>query len=142
MKEKSTVHLHGTVQSGLNQAIFFTQLDWVKEQCSSFTGFTPIPGTLNVQVAGSSAKQWQTLVKSCQFVLKSPVIDFCPALLLPCIICGVKAAAVVPLVPDYPETLIEILAPVKLREHLSLKDGDIVEINFISESDPHATDTA
>lgn len=34
MKEKSTVHLHGIVQSGLNQAIFFTQLDWVKEQCA------------------------------------------------------------------------------------------------------------
>ncbi|GAB6174010.1 hypothetical protein JCM15765_34880 [Paradesulfitobacterium aromaticivorans] len=130
MKEKSTVHLHGIVQSGLNQAIFFTQLDWVKEQCAGFAGFTPIPGTLNVRVAGSSAHQWQTLVRSGQLILNPPVPDFCPALLLPGQVCGVEAAAVIPLISDYPADLIEILAPVKLREHLALKDGDAVEISF------------
>lgn len=130
MKEKSTVHLFGTVQSGLNQAVFFTQLDWVKEQCSKLIGFTPIPGTLNVQVAKASASQWEVLVKSCQLLLNPPGPDFCPALLLPCQISGVNGAAVVPLVPEYPKTLVEILAPIKLRDHLRLRDGDIVELNF------------
>lgn len=135
MKEKNIIHLQGSVQSGVNQAVFFTQLEWVKEQCAEFTGFTPVPGTLNVQIADSSVNEWLSLVNSCQVLLKPPAPDFCPALLLPCQISGSEgsheAAAVVPLVDGYPQTLAEILAPVKLRGHLKLKDGDAVKLSFL-----------
>jgi riboflavin kinase len=40
----------------------------------------------------------------------------------------VKCAIVIPDVPNYPEDVLEIVAPVNLREKLQLKDGDHVEI--------------
>lgn len=40
----------------------------------------------------------------------------------------IHGAVVMPQVPNYPDDLVEVLAPVNLREALRLKDGDAVEV--------------
>ena len=42
--------LTGRVVAGAKQAAFFTQLDWVVEQCAEKLGFKPFPGTLNLEI--------------------------------------------------------------------------------------------
>ena len=49
MNERYT--LTGKIVSGARQAAFFTQLDWVLEQCRQKLGFKPYPGTLNLEIA-------------------------------------------------------------------------------------------
>ena len=46
--------LKGRVVSGAKKAAFFTQLDWVLEQCSEKLGFEPFPGTLNIEILPES----------------------------------------------------------------------------------------
>ena len=43
--------LTGKIVSGIKQGTFFTQLDWVQEQCLEKLGFKPYPGTLNLEIA-------------------------------------------------------------------------------------------
>ncbi|MBC7129766.1 DUF120 domain-containing protein, partial [Candidatus Bathyarchaeota archaeon] len=43
----------------------------------------------------------------------------------------VKCAIIIPEVDGYPGNVMEIIAPVNLREKLGLKDGDIVEVQFL-----------
>jgi CTP-dependent riboflavin kinase len=40
--------------------------------------------------------------------------------------CGV----IIPLVPNYPEQILEIVAPVHLKDALSIRDGDEVELDL------------
>ena len=42
-----------------------------------------------------------------------------------------KCAIVKPKVVNYPENVIEIVAPVNLREKFQLKDGDVVEVKIL-----------
>jgi CTP-dependent riboflavin kinase len=39
-----------------------------------------------------------------------------------------EAALIIPLVPQYPENKVEIIASMNIREALSIKDGDLVSI--------------
>lgn len=40
----------GKIVSGVRQAAYFTQLDWVQDQCKDKLGFQPYPGTLNLEI--------------------------------------------------------------------------------------------
>ncbi|MEM3712744.1 MAG: DUF120 domain-containing protein [Thermoproteota archaeon] len=42
-----------------------------------------------------------------------------------------KGAVVIPRVPSYPKDMLEIIAPVNLRETLGLKDGDEIEVTVL-----------
>jgi riboflavin kinase len=42
-----------------------------------------------------------------------------------------KCAIIVPEVENYPENVIEVIAPVNLREKFKLKDGDMVEVRIM-----------
>jgi riboflavin kinase len=44
----------------------------------------------------------------------------------------VKCAIIVPEIASYPSDMLEIIAPVNLREKLSLKDGDTLEVKVTS----------
>ena len=47
---EETLKIRGRLLSGAKKAAFFTQLDWVKEQCLEKLGFIPYPGTVNLEV--------------------------------------------------------------------------------------------
>jgi riboflavin kinase len=42
----------------------------------------------------------------------------------------VDGAVVIPQVPDYPEDMIEVIAPISLRKTLKLREGDEVQLTF------------
>ena len=130
--EKKTWELTGRVVSGVDKASFFTQLDWVQKQCMEKLGFRPYPGTLNLNMdaLGENQSTLQELWKEKGAKLIPPDPNFCAATILPVYLGGVKGAIVVPAqdVNVHGKEIIEVLAPLRLRDSLELKDGDLVTL--------------
>jgi CTP-dependent riboflavin kinase len=124
------VHITATIVSGRKQGAFFTQLDWVQDQCRRELGFAPYPGTLNLQVAPESLPVLEALLKAPGRVLVPPDPAFCSGRVFAVEIEALPAAIVFPAtaVRSHAKDIIEVLAPVKLRDVLRLKDGDSVTL--------------
>ena len=129
-RRDKTWELTGRVVSGVYKASFFTQLDWVQEQCMEKLGFRPYPGTLNLNmdVLEEDQPTVQELRKEEGAKLIPPDPNFCAATVLPVYLGGVKGAIVVPAedVNVHGKEIIEVLAPLRLRDSLEVKDGDLV----------------
>ena len=128
--------LTGKVVSGVNKASFFTQLDWVQEQCSEKLGFRPYPGTLNVEISEESLPALEALRKETGIGLIPPDPAFCAAKTLLLDIEGVTAAMIIPSedVNVHGKNIVEILAPLRLKDALSIEDGSTVSV-MIKEPD-------
>jgi riboflavin kinase, archaea type len=121
--------VRGMVQDGLGQGGSFTQFDWVRAQFRVKVGFDPYPGTLNVRVrdAGTLA-EWQ----ACPSIPIEPPPGFCAARGYRVEVNGQTLAAwLIPDVPGYPNDLMELMAPMSLRQALMLKTGDVISIKFL-----------
>jgi CTP-dependent riboflavin kinase len=120
--------LRGKVFSGLGQGGFFTQLDWVRQQCHDKLGFTPFPGTLNLKVEQQYLDVVQKLREQEGVDIIPPVADFCPAKCFPVSISGIRGAIISPHAEGFTEDVhstdvIELIAPLNIKEALSLEDG-------------------
>ncbi len=121
--------LHGVLRDGKGDGGIFTQLGWVRKQFQEKLGFDPYPGTLNLQVKGDSSIA--ALRKRAGIMIEPEAPGYCEAKCLNVTVNGkAKATWIIPDVPGYPMDLIELMAPVSLRDKLSLKDGDIVSIEL------------
>ena len=120
--------LTGKVVSGAGRAAFFTQLEWVREQCAAKLGFAPYPGTLNVELSPESLINLRTLEKAAKTEFVPPDPDSCVARLLSVSLSSVGGALIFPAegVRIHGKSIVEILAPVRLKEALGIEDGDLV----------------
>jgi len=121
------ISLRGRVFSGGGTGSFFVNLPWAKKQFKDKLGFNSYPGTLNLRLSlGTDVKELRNATKGIK--IKSPEgfhEGWCFKALIMEKLWG---AVVVPDVPRYPHDLLEILAPVNLRETLGLKDGMEIEV--------------
>ena len=121
--------LKGKVVSGKGEAAAFTQLAWVRKQFKEAFGFEPYPGTLNLQLEGREDLATWAEVRQEPGALLQPEPGYCAGRCYALSVEGqISAAAVVPMVPSYPEDTVEILSPVALRERLGLRDGSAVTV--------------
>ncbi len=122
--------IRGRITEGLKEASFFTNLPWVREQFKTKLGIDPYPGTLNLEtVDGEDVKKLKQLKtrESIKIIPAEP--GFCSAKCFHVLVSGkIKGVLVIPLVPDYPESKLEIISSDRIREVLSLKFGDIVTV--------------
>ncbi|MFT5351876.1 MAG: phosphoglycolate phosphatase, partial [Gammaproteobacteria bacterium] len=127
--KNSPSKLSGNVISGLGKGAQFTQLSWAKEQFIEKLGIDPYPGTLNILLHAECEKtNWRDLPS---YTLSADSAESCDASCYPVFIAGqYTGAIVVPLIDGYPEEQLEIIAPIQLREKLSLKDGDKIDLEF------------
>ncbi|MBM4400366.1 MAG: DUF120 domain-containing protein, partial [Crenarchaeota archaeon] len=84
--------------------------------------FTPYPGTLNVRLSEESVKRKKLLEKA-HSVKVCPADGYCNGTLIKALIGSLECAIVVPEVVGYPKEVLEIIAPVNLRETRQLEDG-------------------
>ena len=122
--------LSGTVVSGARKAAFFTQLDWVRSQCLHHLGFEPFPGTLNLRLAEQDESSASRVLNLPGLPLLPPAEASCAGRVYPVSIGAIPGAIVVPeeTVRIHDSGVLEILAPVSLREALHLEDGDRVSL--------------
>ncbi|MCX5831754.1 MAG: CTP-dependent riboflavin kinase [Deltaproteobacteria bacterium] len=127
------VILSGIIVSGAGQAAYFTGLDWVRQQCAERLHFQPFPGTLNVQLDENCLALLENLRKRPSIDIVSPDPNFCNAKTLPASLQNLSVAIVMPdeAVNIHSPNIIEIIAPVSLKETLSLKDGAPVVVTVL-----------
>jgi CTP-dependent riboflavin kinase len=131
----------GIVFSDLGRASSFMALDWVQELLKQRLGYHPFPATLNIRPKDAyDAAVWQRAQSEFSGVPLVPAqAGHCGARLFRIEISGsardagekVQAAVLLPDIKDYPNDKIEIVAPVRLKDHFGVGDGDILTLEFI-----------
>jgi len=122
--------LRGKVFSGSGEGAKFIELSWVRKQIAEKLGFVPYPGTLNIKLTEGIAKF--KLLKKAKAIEILPAEGFCRGRCFnACFMDTLKCAIVIPEVENYPEDILEIIAPINLREKFKLKDGDIVDVQIM-----------
>ena len=123
----SKIKLTGKVVSGRGEGRKYLELAWVKQQITEKLGFSPYLGTLNLLLNEESMKHRRLLGKNAALgVCQSE--GFCTGLLFQASIGGLTCGVVIPQVENYPDNLLEIVAPMNLRQKLRLRDGDEVGV--------------
>ena len=106
-------------------------LPWVLEQCRQKLGFTPYPGTLNLQVIEADMAAWEGLKRDRGIILQPPD-GFCEASCYPADVEGLPAAVLLPRVAGYPVDKLEIVAPLQLTARLGLALGQELTVTILS----------
>jgi riboflavin kinase len=121
------IEFNGKVFSSRGEGKKFLELPWVKRQIKQKLGFTPYAGTLNVMLSEESVKRKKLLEKAHSIKIY-PADGYCSGKLIKAFIGKLECAIVVPEVAGYPKGVLEIIAPVNLREALQLEDGGEVTV--------------
>ncbi len=129
----------GVVFSGEGIGSQFVKIPWAIRQIREKLGFTPYPGTLNIRLSETEAKDVKTILERVRGIDIVPERGFFPARCFRASVeKKVEGAVIVPEKPGYPSSVLEILAPVNLRRVLSLEDGNEVETTIFQDVDVKA----
>jgi CTP-dependent riboflavin kinase len=118
------------VVRGVGKAAFFTRLGWFRQQCVQQLGFDPYPGTLNVQVFKEHDAAVAALGEENGIALVPPNGQCCSARMVPVVVGGIRGAVIIPeaKVRVHGESILEIVASMRLKGALGLTDGDAVAV--------------
>ncbi len=123
------IKLDGKIFSGKGGGRKFLKLPWVKQQITAKLGFTPYTGTLNLQLSDKSAAK-RKLLDTTAAMTVYPAEGYCRGKLFKASIGTVECGVVIPEVAGYPHDIIEVIAPMNLREMLKLADGDEITVTL------------
>lgn len=118
--------INGKVVSGVRKAAYFTQLDWVQEQCMEKLGFRPYPGTLNVEISEESLPIVEALQREQGIELIPPYTEFCTARAMLLSVGSISGAIIIPAedVRVHGNNIVEVISPLRLKDALHVRDGD------------------
>ena len=120
----------GKIVAGVKQGTFFTQLEWFQEQCADKLGFKPYPGTLNLEISGEYFPIIESLDQEEGIELISPDPKFCNAKAFSVSLGEISGAIIIPdeKVRVHAKNIIEIVAPLKIKSSLQVRDGDLISV--------------
>lgn len=118
--------LRGRVQSGISRGGYYVEK--YKELFKPLLGGDPYPGTLNVKLDKCI---WEYIGDLKPLIVKPMEQGLCEAYVFKGRIGGHDVLLVKPSVTIHECSVIEIVARVRLRDALNLRDGDIVEIEVV-----------
>ncbi|MCX9083699.1 MAG: winged helix-turn-helix domain-containing protein/riboflavin kinase [Candidatus Methanoperedens sp.] len=126
---EGTIILRGKIITGIGEGQYYIGLDGYRTQFIEKLGFDPYPGTLNVRLDAISIHIRKKIAQSINI---SGFTDqnrtFGKGSCFRIRISDVEGAVITPERSHYPEDIVEIIAPVNLREHLELKDGTNINV--------------
>ena len=131
----------GAVFSGMYQGGYYISQPGYRDQIRELLGFDPFPGTLNVRLVGDYLGSRRALEGWPAVVLEGFRVEdraFGGARCYRLLVNGeVGGALIVADRSGYDLSVMEVIAPVNLREGLGLVDGDVVRLTFpVVESSP------
>jgi len=125
------VCIRGKIVSGIGEGKYYVGLEGYKRQFVEKLGFLPFLGTLNIKIP-KEQMYFRRLLDEEEGILiegfKTADRTFGDVKAFKCRIDGVEGALIFPQRTHYNKEIIEVIAPVNLRERLGLKDGDEVEV--------------
>lgn len=126
--------VNGIVFTGLGEGAFYTSIPEYKKQFIEKLGFDPYPGTLNLKLKRPSDIEVKRILKSLPGI---PIHGFSNghrsyggAKCFKARINGIDCALILVERTHYGDDVIEVLAPLKIRDALKLVDGSEVEIEI------------
>ena len=123
--------IKGRVESGMGEGRYYLSKERYLRQMEEIFGFTPYPGTLNLRLSPEDMARYRGFLGKA-VIIKGFVSEgrtFGDVLGIRCEIEGIESAVISPKRTHYSD-VIEVIAPVRLRDALSLKDGDEVELHL------------
>ena len=123
----------GVIFSDLGQASSFMALDWVQQALREGLGFSPFPATLNLKLESEKDMAvWQEVKRQMPGIdIIPPDPSFCLARCFRVEIEGkYRGAVLLPEVEGYPADKIEVVAPVRLKDELHVRDGEQITLEF------------
>lgn len=127
-----SIAIKGRLTKGLKESRLFTHIPWVREQFITKLGIDPYPGTLNLEIIDNQDIEKLKEIKKRKGIEIIPAEPgFCSAKCFHVLVCGkVKGALIIPQVPGYPESKVEIISSDRIRDVLSLEVGDLVPVEI------------
>lgn len=125
--------LRGKLVTGLGEGQYYISLEGYRTQFIEKLGFDPYPGTLNLKLDEKSIVQRKRIngnIRISGFTDQNRT--FGNGSCFNVMISGIKGAVIIPERTHYPEDIIEIIAPVNLRDYLKVKDGSSVAVEVIT----------
>ena len=126
------MQIHGSVFSGLGEGRYYISQARYKQQFAKKLMFAPYEGTLNIRVTASDMPLFETLtfsegIRIDGFVSKGRTFGDVKCFLA--MLQGVECSVIIPVRTHYTDVM-EVIASRHLRSALSLKDGDMVELDI------------
>ena len=124
--------LSGKVITGLGEGQYYISLEGYRGQFREKLGFDPYPGTLNIKLDSQSIelrKRIRANTKILGFTDQNRT--FGSGSCFNVRISDIKGAVITPERTHYPEDIIEVIAPLNLRDYLNIKDGSVVHVEVI-----------
>lgn len=121
------MELEGRVVSGIGRGASYIGMNTYQKRFKEVLGFSPYPGTLNIEVDEEDRAAFQDVAEGVE--IDSFVVDgeqYSAVTAYPAEIDGVQVGVLDLEITDHPERIVEIIAPVNLRDELDLEDGDEV----------------
>ena len=109
-------------------------LDWVQKVLREKLGFSPYPATLNLRLESDKETDvWRQVQRQATGIdITSPDSSFCQAR---CFLVEIerkhRGAVLLPAVEGYPADKIEVIASVRLKDELQVRDGDRITLEFV-----------
>jgi riboflavin kinase len=132
-----SVTLEGVVFTGLGEGAYYVTRDPYRKQFIEKLGFDPYPGTLNLKLVTDYDIKTRSELEAYPAIevegFRNENRTFGPVKCYPAIIENkVKGALISALRSHYDTSVIEVIAPVYLRKHLTLKDGHKVKVEVLT----------
>lgn len=132
-----SVTLEGVVFSGLGEGAYYVRQDGYKKQFIEKLGFDPYPGTLNVKLTSNYDVKAKQELESYPAIeidgFKNETRTFGSVKCYPILINNkAKGALIFALRTHYDSSVLEIIAPQYLRNHLKIKDGQKVKVEVFT----------
>ncbi len=129
--------LEGTVFTGLGEGAYYICKEHYRKQFIEKLGFDPYPGTLNLKLTTDYDTKTRTELEAYPAIevegFKNGERTFGLVKAYPVMIDNkIKGAMLTALRTHYDTSVVEIIAPVCLRKHLNLKDGNKVKIEVLT----------
>ncbi len=132
-----SVTLEGTVFSGLGEGAYYVMQDSYRKQFIEKLGFDPYPGTLNIKLTSNYDVKARRELETYPAVeiegFKTEARTFGPVKCYPILINNnAKGALMFAFRTHYDSSVLEIIAPQYLRNHLKIKDGQKVKVEVFT----------
>jgi len=128
----SVYPITGEVKSGLGEGRYYMEIPKYKDGFKDTLGFTPYPGTLNLRlVTSEDVKMRQTLQDVEGLNINGFVHEertFGSVKCFKANIEGIEGAVVIPSRTHHGFNTLEAIAPIRIRDKIELKDGDLVTV--------------
>lgn len=136
--QNTSLQLEGKVISGMGEGAYYMSLHGYRRQFKEKLGYEPFAGTLNIKLLNQSSMRMRSMMEGIPSIFVQGFNDALrsygwvkcyPALINDGII--ERAAVIVLERTHYDNSVLELIAPTRIKDSLGIKNGAIIKVNVL-----------